>query len=104
MIMPFHIMYIMLNIYQSIYNHNLNKLFYPYHEMNIFQGINSYKDWSVYLYEYDKERISKVHRYASRWDNMPAEEYNFAYENNHFMCNSWREKTKEWRIIYPLEK
>ncbi len=56
--------------------------FYPYHEMNIFQGINSYKDWSVYLYEYDKERISKVHRYASRWDNMPAEEYNFAYENN----------------------
>ena len=36
----------------------------------------------MYLYEYDKERISKVHRYASRWDNMPAEEYNFAYENN----------------------
>jgi len=40
--------------------------FYPYHEMNIFQGINSYKDWSVYLYEYDKERISKVHRHKHK--------------------------------------
>lgn len=56
--------------------------FYPYHEMNIFQGINAYKDWSAYLYEYDKERISKVHRYASCWGDMPAEEYNLVYDNN----------------------
>lgn len=74
----YHVKYIP-NQYTTI---NSISYFYPYHEMNIFQGINSYKDWSVYLYEYDKERISKVHRYASRWGNMPAEEYNFAYENN----------------------
>ena len=56
--------------------------FYSYHEMSIFQGINAYKDWSVYLYEYDKGRISKVHRYASCWGDREAEEYNFVYDNN----------------------
>lgn len=56
--------------------------FYPYHKMNVFQGINAYKDWSVYLYEFDKGRTSKVHRYASYWGDRPAEVYNFIYDNN----------------------
>ena len=71
--------------------------------MNIFQGINSYKDWSVYLYEYDKERISKVHRYASRWGNMPAEEYNFAYENN-LLCAIVGEKRLKNGELYTIGK
>lgn len=35
------------------------------------------------IYEYDKGRICKVHRYASCWGDSTAEEYNFIYDNNH---------------------
>ena len=54
--------------------------FYPYDNMKIFQGVNLYKDWSVYLYEYDKEKVCKVWVYASCWEDI--EEYNFRYKNS----------------------
>lgn len=58
------------------------------------------------MYEYDKGRISKVHRYASCWEDRAAEKYNFVYDNN-ILCaivGEKRLKNRELDIHWKNKK
>lgn len=78
--------------------------FYPYGNMRIFQVVSLYKDWSVYLYCYNKEKVHQVKMYASSWEDV--EEYNFSYKDDRLyeISGAKCKKNGEENIIWKNRK